>query len=138
MLCGVVSWALYSVALRLKPAALDGFTFFSFSVLVGVLILLPIVLLRPTAFDIAPLLQPNVSLTVIYMAVCPSILSYLCWNRGVAEIGAASAGIFIHLLPLFGMVLAVLFLGEQIRLYHGMGVLMILAGVLQATLSGRR
>ena len=66
---------------------------------------------------------------IAYVAIFPSILSYLCFNRGVELIGANRAGPFFHLIPLFGVVLAVVFLGERPALYHLVGAALIIGGV---------
>jgi len=70
---------------------------------------------------------------VLYMAVFASVLAYVCWNRGVAVVGANAAGFTVHLLPAFGTVLAILFLGESFAGFHAAGIATILAGVLLAT-----
>ena len=72
---------------------------------------------------------------IAYVAIFPSILSYVCFNRGVQLIGANRAGPFFHLIPLFGVVLAVVFLGERPALYHLVGAALIISGV---ALAGRR
>jgi drug/metabolite transporter (DMT)-like permease len=74
-----------------------------------------------------------VALGVLYMAVFASVLAYVCWNRGVAVVGANAAGFTVHLLPAFGTVLAILFLGESFAGFHAAGIATILAGVLLAT-----
>src|ERR1700686_140380 len=65
-------------------------------------------------------IQGNVSsyLAIAYTAVLPSFVAYLFFNRGVELIGAGPAGQSMHLMPLFGSVLAVLFLHEQFEIYH--------------------
>ena len=50
---------------------------------------------------------------IAYTAVLPSFVAYLFFNRGVELIGAGPAGQSMHLMPLFGSILAVLFLDEQ-------------------------
>jgi drug/metabolite transporter (DMT)-like permease len=75
----------------------------------------------------------NSLLTIAYVAVFPSILAYICFNRGVELIGANRAGLFIHLAPAFGAVLAVTLLGERLQIYHGIGFALILGGILLAT-----
>jgi len=70
-----------------------------------------------------------------YVSVFPSILSYVCFNRGVELIGANRAGPFFHLIPLFGVILAVLFLGERLALFHVVGAALIIGGVV---IAGRR
>lgn len=130
----VMSWALYSVALRWKPAELDGFTFFGFSVLAGVLVLLPLAIYEQGGVPLLEL-RSDIMMTVFYMAVFPSILSFIFWNKGVAELGAPTAGLFIHLMPLFGMALSVLFLGESVYLYQLVGILLIFTGIYLAVVA---
>jgi drug/metabolite transporter (DMT)-like permease len=67
--------------------------------------------------------------SLAYFAVFPSILSYLCWNRAVAEVGPSRAGLFIHLMPAFGTLLSVAFLGEEPQLRQGVGIGLILGGI---------
>ena len=66
---------------------------------------------------------------IAYVAIFPSVLSYICFNRGVELIGANRAGPFFHLIPLFGVILAVIFLGERPALYHLVGAALIIGGV---------
>jgi len=71
---------------------------------------------------------------IAYMAVFPSFLSYLFFNRGVQLIGSARAGQSTHLMPLFGSIMAVLFLGETLHLYHLAAAILIGAGIILAQL----
>ncbi len=73
-------------------------------------------------------------LAVAYTAVFPSFISYLLFNRGVELIGAARAGQSMHLMPLFGSILAVVFLGEAFQLYHAGGIVLIATGILLASI----
>ncbi len=77
-------------------------------------------------------------MAIAYTAVFPSFLAYLFFNRGVEMIGAGLAGQSMHLMPLFGSILAVLFLGEDFHTYHAVGVVLIAAGILLATLRSVR
>jgi len=78
-------------------------------------------------------LKPTTMLVIGYVIVFPSIVSYLCYNRGVELVGANRAGLFIHLMPVFGSSMAVLFHGEVFCWYHGLGILLIGAGIYLAT-----
>ncbi len=73
-----------------------------------------------------------------FVALFPSVLGYLCYNRGVELIGAGRASQFMHLMPIFGAVLAVGLLGESFHLYHAAGLLLIAAGIGATTLAARR
>jgi drug/metabolite transporter (DMT)-like permease len=71
--------------------------------------------------------------TLIYVVIFPSALAYLFFNRGIALIGPNRAAPFFHLVPVFGSAMAILFLGEQPRLFHLVGYVLVLAGVVIAS-----
>ena len=72
-------------------------------------------------------------LALAYIAVFPSFVAYLFFNRGIELIGAARAGQSMHLMPVFGSMLAVLFLGEQFHVYHAVGIALIAGGIVLAS-----
>lgn len=128
VLVGVLCWATYSIILRWRPPELDGFTFFGVTVLLGSLILLPFAGVEWYLAD-AIVWQSKIAYTIVYMAIFPSILAYIFWNKGVADIGAVKTGLFIHFMPLFGVMLSSIFLNEPIYQFHIIGILLILSGV---------
>ena len=75
---------------------------------------------------------PNL-LTLFYVAVFPSTLAYICFNRGVALIGANRAAPLFHLVPVFGTVMSIVFLGEHPQLFHFVGFALVLTGVFVAS-----
>jgi len=81
--------------------------------------------------------RPNLA-ALLAVALCSSVLAYLFWNRGVEEVGANVAGLFVHLMPVFGVVLAWLFLNEELAPYHVMGIVLILSGIWLTSRYGRR
>jgi len=125
-------WGVYSVLLKRRPTQLGGLEFIFVIALAGVLMLLPAALFAALS---APVRLPSVpeALGVLYMAVFASVLAYVCWNRGVATVGANAAGFTVHLLPAFGTILAIVFLDEAFAVFHAVGIATILAGVLLAT-----
>lgn len=124
ILSAVLVWALYSTLLRWRPPGLDPLAFLGFTMLTGTLLILPLWLWELST-GVSPEMTANSLLTVAYVAIFPSVLSYLFWNRGVAEIGANRAGHFIHLNPVFGSLLAVGLLGETFAWYHAVGALLV-------------
>ena len=64
-----------------------------------------------------------------YVSIFPSILAYICWNRGIEEVGPARGGIFLHLVPVYGVILAILLLGERLQWFHMLGFVLIITGV---------
>jgi drug/metabolite transporter (DMT)-like permease len=132
VLAGVLSWALYSVLLRKLPTGIGGRGLFAATVIIGVVVLLPFYL-GETFVQHRPV-HANVTLllTVAYIAVFASVLAYLFWNRAVAMIGAEQSGVFIHLMPAFGLVLSALLLGERITTADLVGLALILGGLVVA------
>jgi len=125
-------WGIYSVLLKRKPAELGGIEFLFILSLAGTLMLAPLAALFALQ---GPVSLPTAAeaVGVLYMGIFASVLAFFFWNRGVAAVGANAAGFTIHLLPAFGTVLAILFLGETFALFHAAGIATILAGVLLAT-----
>ena len=72
-------------------------------------------------------------LTLFYVAVFPSTLAYLCFNRGVHLIGANRAAPFFHMVPVFGSIMAIVFLGERPQAFHVIGFALVLTGVFIAS-----
>ena len=129
ILVATLDWALYSIFLkRYRPEGLTALGFLGATMFLGVLILLPLFLLNP--FNEAPLVLTQTTVfTLLYIALFPSIFAYLAWNYGIGKVGASTGGQFIHLMPLFGALMAVVFLNEQIQLYHLLGALAIASGL---------
>jgi drug/metabolite transporter (DMT)-like permease len=71
-----------------------------------------------------------------YYGTLPSIVAYLFWNRGVAQIGPNKAGLFVHLMPVFGALLSIVFLGERLYAYHIAGAVLIFGGIWLTTRRG--
>ncbi len=127
----VVGYAAYSVLLRKRPV-MHPLSFLAVTFILGDLILSPFYVWENLAGNVMQFNRVTL-LAVAYVSVFPSILAYLCFNRGVELAGANRAGLFFHLMPLFGSVMAILFLGERFRPFHAFGILLILGGILLAT-----
>ena len=66
---------------------------------------------------------------VVLVALFPSFLAQLTFIKGVEIIGPGRAGIFVNLVPVFGAAIAVIFLGEEFHLYHGIALVLVLGGI---------
>ena len=128
LLANVSLWALYTVCLRWKPRGLHPFTFLFAIMAAGVIQLVPFYAIE-LARGGGVRLGTGAVLGILYLGIFPSVLCYLMWNRAIAEIGAARAGPYLYLVPVFGTALATLFLGERLHLYHLVGVVLIFAGI---------
>ena len=127
----IACYAGYSVMLRKRPQV-HPLAFIATTFWLGSIFLVPLYLWE--TFTVASLvLKPSTLLVLGYVMVFPSIVSYLCFNRGVELVGANRAGLFIHLMPVFGGLMAIVFLGEVFGWYHGVGIVLIALGIYLAT-----
>ncbi len=129
----VMCYAGYSVMLRKRPS-IHPLSFLVVTFVIGSLILLPGYLWETITVRAIPF-NRSTFLAVGYVAIFPSIVSYFCFNRGVELVGANRAGLFMYLMPVFGSLLAIAFLGESLRWFHGAGVILIAAGIVLVTVS---
>lgn len=131
-----LSWAIYSVMLRRRPRQMDPIAFLTLIVAFGLISSLPFYfweLRNQGGFSLTPASLASLG----YVALFPSVLSFIFWNYGVDRVGANRAGIFIHLMPVFSIILAILFLGEHMRGFHAVGMLLIFGGIVLTTLPRR-
>lgn len=127
MLLGVFLWSAYTLLLRVRPADLPlPATLAASAAAALALMALPLALLAPT--PLAALVSPSVLLGIGYIAVS-SVIPFLLWLRGVARIGPARAGQFLHLMPVFGAGLAFVVLGEMPMPAQIAGAALVLAGL---------
>jgi drug/metabolite transporter (DMT)-like permease len=137
VLAAVLTWALYSVCLRWRPVQIEPLVLLTTTIAAGVVLLLPLYL-----WDLSRGGGFAVNATslgaITYVALFPSVLAYVFWNRAVAELGANRTGQFLHLMPVFGTLLAMVLLGERMRGYHLVGIALIGAGIWLAAVRGRR
>ena len=132
ILLAVTSWALYSIFLKKNETGVSGFSFLYISFGITIILLFPLYLYDN--FSLGNFLQINKqSLLVIgYTGIFPSIFSYICWNTGVALIGANRSGPFLHLMPIFGGILAFLVFQEKLHIYHYAGIVSVIVGIIIA------
>lgn len=127
----LVLYGLYAALIRARPPMAQQ-SFLGATIIGGALLLLPFALgefLAGERINVTP-----ASLTVLaYVAVFPSLIAYMFFVRSVELIGPNRASPFFHLMPVFGSVIAILFLGEEPQIFHALGFALVLSGVFVAT-----
>ena len=123
-----LDWSLYTVLLRKLPQGLRGTPILGFSITLGALAILPLYVYESVTFQTMPVTTISVA-SIAYVAVFPSLLSYMFWNHATQKLGVNRTGQFSHLMPVFGILLATLLLGERLQLYHALGMLLVAAGL---------
>ena len=128
VIASMLLWSLYTICLRWRPPGLHMLAFLFAIACVGTTMVLPLYLGEA-------MLVRHVEWTWKVVAALASVglfssfIAYIFWNRGVEQVGASVAGLFVHLLPVFGTILAWLFLGERLQIFHVAGIALILTGI---------
>lgn len=127
------SWAIYSVVLRRgRLGDLPTIVLFAAIALAGVLLLVPMVAWELIALGHFP--RTSVAWTsIVGLAVFPSVLAFSSYQYGVKVVGPTITGIFLYLLPAYGVGMAVIFLGEELHAFHAAGLVLVSCGVMLAT-----
>ncbi len=126
-LLALLIYGYYMAALRNRPP-MHPLSFLAVGRGVGTLFLVPGMVWELAGGKSFVLDLRNVA-SIAFLWVFPSLVGYLFLNRGVDLIGANRAAPFIHLVPVFGSVMAVAFLGERFELYHAIGYALVFAGI---------
>ena len=130
ILLAVTSWALYSIFLKKNETGVSGFSFLYLSFVFTVILLFPVYLYDIFIQDNFINIDQKTLLVIGYTGIFPSIISYMCWNTGVALIGPNKSGPFLHLMPIFGGILAFLVFRETLEIYHYAGILSVIVGII--------
>ena len=136
VLLAVCSWSLYVVLFHrigheMHPMTLLFALMFFAAIQLLPLYLLETALVQPVVFDAATVW------TILYLSIVASILAVLCWNRAILIMGHSRTGLFSHLMPVFTVLLAMIFLGEVLHLYHLAGIALIAFGLYLTTVARR-
>jgi len=128
IIASMAMWAIYTIGLRWRPPGISMLSFLLAVAVVGDLCVLPLWLGEMALGRYIVWSWTNAA-ALVAVATFSSVLAYILWNRGVEAVGANVAGLFVHLMPVYGVVLAWLFLGERMAAFQVAGIALILAGI---------
>jgi drug/metabolite transporter (DMT)-like permease len=128
VLAAVLSWACYTALLARRPAGLHPLALLTATVAIGLCWIAPFYAFEAWQGARMPW-DGRTAATLGYVGVMASVVAYVSWNQGVAELGADRSAAFLHLLPAFAVVLSALLLGESFHGYHAAGIALVLLGV---------
>ena len=128
MVVAMFSWAMYSALLKKKKFDLTHISFLQTIITAGLILLLPAYLI-----EIALGYKLNVNLpfvlTLSYVVLFPGLASFFFWIKGISIIGSNRSGIFLHLMPIFSTVMAILIFNEKFMNFHLIGATLIITGI---------
>lgn len=126
----MICWALYTLWIRDIPTTIDRRGLTGIQIIIAVAVLAPLFFWEMSHTTTTWTLNTNAVLALTYVGIFPSVIAYLAYTTAVQKVGAVRAGLSIHLMPVFGVLLSVFVLGESIHLYHVMGIVMIAIGLI--------
>lgn len=135
ILVGALWFAIYNTLVKRKPIGISPINFLFVTFTFGTILLFPFFiveysLVEPVDWNI------NVLLIILYLGLGTSVLAFLCWNAAIARIGASRTAIFGNLIPVFSAIEAVLLLNESITTIHILSGVLVIAGLLIASIFG--
>jgi len=128
MVVAMFSWAIYSALLRKKKFELSQTSLLEVIISAGLIFLLPAYIIEMALGYRLNIDLPFV-LTLTYVVLFPGLASFICWIKGIAIIGSNRSGIFLHLMPIFSTLLAILIFEEKFMNFHLFGALFIIGGI---------
>ncbi len=134
MASGMFAWALYSALLKKKNYEISQIALLEVVIITGLIFLIPIYFLEMNFGNHIVVGEPFI-LTLSYVVIFPGLASFFFWIKGISIIGANRAGVFLHLMPVFGSVMAIILFDEKFMIYHILGAMFIVAGI---TLSNKK
>jgi drug/metabolite transporter (DMT)-like permease len=134
----MVSFALFTVWLRALPADMDRLGLLGAQLAIAVVLLSPLVVWEYVAGGARSTWTTVAIAAMLYVGVAASLLANLLFMFGIARVGPARAGMFIHLVPLYGAAMSIALLGERLQVYHVIGMAAIMAGLACANMATAR
>ena len=129
MVIAMLSWATYSALLKKKKYELSQISLLQVVISFGVIFLIPLYFIDMSMGNLIKFEKPFF-LTLAYVVLFPGLASFFFWIKGVALIGANRAGVFLHLMPILGALMAMIIFDEKIMFYHFLGAIFIVAGII--------
>tara|TARA_Y100000590_G_scaffold9476_1_gene11701 strand:- start:797 stop:1696 length:900 start_codon:yes stop_codon:yes gene_type:complete len=129
MVVAMFSWAMYSALLRKKKFEISQLTLLQIIISAGLIFLFPAYLIELSLGYRAHINLPFV-LTLTYVVLFPGLASFIFWIKGISIIGSNRSGIFLHLMPIFSTILAIIIFKEEFMVYHLIGAILIITGII--------
>ncbi len=133
MLLAIALWSLYTWLLRGRPAEMSGYSVLTMQMAWGLLFAVPMVLAEWFLGGYSAIAwSPKIYSMILFVALGPALLAYLCYQQAVLRTGSQLPMFFLNLTPVFAALMAVVLLGEFPELYHVVGLVLIVAGIVLA------
>ena len=129
MVVAMFSWAMYSALLRKKKLEISQLSLLQIIISAGLVFLFPAYLIELSLGYKTSIHLPFI-LILTYVVLFPGLASFIFWIKGISIIGSNRAGIFLHLIPIFSTIMAIIILKEKFMFYHLIGAILIITGII--------
>ena len=129
MVVAMFSWALYSTLLKRQKYELSQLSLLQVVISFGLIFLIPVYFIEYQVGFRIDLNKPFI-LILLYVVLLPGLASFILWIKGISMIGANRSGVFLHLMPIFSAIMAMIFFNEKFMFYHILGACFIVTGIL--------
>ncbi len=137
MLFCTFCWSAYTVLLKRVPADIAPMMLFASTTALAALFVLPLYTWEATF--VRPITLSGLTLFSLgYTTIFASLIGYFCFGLGVKALGPNTSGLFIHLIPIFTTIFAIVLLGESLHTFHLFGVAAIASGLVLSTWAAQR
>ena len=127
MVSAMLSWAVYTVLAK-GLARADQLVVTACVSSFGTVMLLPLAAVE-LATQPWPALSASGWLSVGYLSIVASAGGFYIYNRALRELDASAVGVYINLIPVVGVLTAVIFLGETLQPLQTLGGVITLLGI---------
>lgn len=125
----MICWATYTLWMMHAPKDINRTGLTCVQIAIAVIVLFPLWLWE-SGGQLPIHLNNNAKMALLYVGIFPSVIAYLCYSQAISRVGPMVSGLFLHLMPVFGIILAAVFANESIHLYHLFGILLIATGLI--------
>jgi len=129
-LLGTLAWAVYTVLGKRANEKYSALTVLNYVFIFGTIELLPLYLLSPHTSLVA--FTGLTWLSIGFLTICCSLIAFLVYNYGLEKLPASTVAVFIYVMPLSGVLLAALVLGEVLTVFTLAGAALIIFGMILA------
>ena len=136
MVVAMFSWAMYSALLRKKKLEISQLSLLQIIISAGLVFLFPAYLIELSLGHKTSIHLPFI-LILTYVVLFPGLASFIFWIKGISIIGSNRAGIFLHLIPIFSTIMAIIILKEKFMFFHLVGAALIITGIVLSS-KGKR
>ena len=124
----MICWAIYTLWMKNTPKGMNRTALTCIQIAIAVIALLPLWLWE-SGGQLPIHLNNNAKMALLYVGIFPSVIAYVSYSVAISRVGPMVSGLFIHLMPVFGVILAAIFANESIQLYHIFGIALIALGL---------